>query len=280
MNQHTRPGATIFARGATYLLEQLSQSLELSLELSIVVLEYLHARLEAALVLAQQFSLRDHITVRLPALVHTVLGRRARCLRRAQPLVLGLQRRVLLFQIADHRLELFALLSVDRRHNLCDEKTLVNTTNNFQLVIKKKGAYLYRAARHVDAVAAVEAVAVVGDELVLVVAVGRGVAASARQLDFSETRRVDLEPRVHVLAERAVLGRRSGTLESVALEDRLHGQIADSRMLLEVALRLELVAQSSCEVTHILARCRLRKNQKISLHSSPIYERLIIIASI
>lgn len=228
------------ARQTCHLFEQLSQSLELGLELSVVVLEYLHARLKPALVLAQQLRLGNHITVGL-APVRAVLGRRARGLLQAQLLVLGLQGCVLLLQLADHRLKLLPLLGVDLRHHLDG------------------------ATGHVDPVAAVEALAVVRYELVLVVAVRGGVAASARQLDFSQTGRVNLESRVHVLAEGAVLGRRGWALEGVTFQYRLHREVADPGVLFEVALRLELVPESSSEVPNVFARRRLLEKKKISI---------------
>ena len=57
-----------------HLFEQLSESLELGLELSVMVLQDLHTSLQTALVLSQQFGLRDHLCVTRLIIVVIVSG--------------------------------------------------------------------------------------------------------------------------------------------------------------------------------------------------------------
>lgn len=46
-----------------YLLQQLSEPVQLGLQLFVVVLEYLHPSLQTSFVLAQQFGLSDELSV-------------------------------------------------------------------------------------------------------------------------------------------------------------------------------------------------------------------------
>ena len=119
--------------------------------------------------------------------------------------------------------------------------------------------YLYGTSGYINIVATVEAVAVLCNELMLVVAIGSRVAPGARQFDLCQPRCVYLEARMHVLTERAVLWRRCRTFQCIAFQYRLHWQVTHSRVFFEIALRFEFIAQSACKVTHVFARRCLRK---------------------
>lgn len=82
----------------------------------------------------------------------------------------------------------------------------------------------------------------------------RRVVSNASKLPINESIRVDFARGTAGRVLERVRWRRRGAFEVLAFENGLHGKIADAGMLLEVSLRLELVANNSCEVAHVLPR--------------------------
>lgn len=86
--------------------------------------------------------------------------------------------------------------------------------------------------------------------------IGRRAAPSV--LHLGESICVQFEAGMHVLGGHVVLRRRNRTLQIVAFQDCLYGEVTDSGMLLEVSLRLELVSEYLGEIPDILAGSGLK----------------------